>query len=127
MEKILIISSDGKIINEWGPFEDNAIITSISSDKSDIAFSDAGNRIVFILDKTGGVKKMIGQNDGKFIVPSPYFDLALGTDNILYIANTGHRRVETRTMEGDLKKLFWGTGYCSRSVLWMFVIRHILL
>ena len=110
MEKILIISSAGEIKNEWGPFEDNAIITSISSDRSEVAFADAGNRIVFVLDKSGGVKTMIGQNEGQFIVPSPYFDLALGPDNTLFVANTGHRRIETRTMEGELKSYFGEPG-----------------
>ena len=45
--------------------------------------------MVFILDKGGEVKKMIGQNDEQFVIPSPYFDVALDTDNNLYVANTG--------------------------------------
>ena len=110
MEMILIISAEGKIKDEWGPFEDKAIITSITSNISNVAFADAGNRMIFILDKTGSVKKMIGQNDGQFIVPSPYFDLALGSDNALYVANTGHRRIETRNTEGELKSYFGEPG-----------------
>lgn len=109
-ELILIISADGKLKGEWGPFEDKAIITSVASNRSTVAFADAGNRIVFMLDKTGTVKGMIGQNDGQFIVPSPYFDLALGTENTLYVANTGHRRIETRTLDGDLKSYFGEPG-----------------
>src|ERR1035437_9235788 len=110
LEKILVISSEGKIKDEWGPFEDNGIITSIASNKSTVAFADAGNRIVFLLDKAGNVKSMVGQNDGQFIVPSPYFDLALGSDNALFVANTGHRRIETRTPDGRLKEYFGEPG-----------------
>jgi hypothetical protein len=110
MELILIISSRGEIKDEWGPFEDNGIITSVTSNKSYVAFADAGNKMLFILDKTGGVKKLIGQNDGQFIIPSPYFDVALNSDNTLFVANTGHRRVETRSIEGILKSYFGEPG-----------------
>ena len=110
MEKILIISSGGEIKDEWGPFEDKGIITSVASNGSYVAFTDAGNKMVFILDKAGRVKTMIGQNDKQFIVPSPYFDVALDSDNNLYVANTGHRRIETRTIEGVLKSYFGEPG-----------------
>ena len=32
---------------------------------------------------------MIGQNDKQFVIPSPYFDVALDNDNNLFVANTG--------------------------------------
>jgi hypothetical protein len=107
---ILVLNIKGEIIDEWGPFEDNAIITSVTSNRSYIAFADAGNKMIFILDKSGVVKKLIGQNDGQFIIPSPYFDLALDNNNSLFVANTGHRRVETRNIEGELKSYFGEPG-----------------
>jgi hypothetical protein len=110
MDLILIISSSGVIRDEWGPFEDSAIITSVASNKSSVVFADAGNKMLFVLDKRGEVKKLIGQNDGQFIIPSPYFDVALSPENVLFVANTGHRRVETRTMEGVLKGYFGEPG-----------------
>ncbi|MEI8226278.1 MAG: hypothetical protein WCG82_10155 [Bacteroidota bacterium] len=110
MELILVISSGGEIKDEWGPFEDNGIITSVTANSSYVAFADAGNKMLFILDKSGGVKKLIGQNDGQFIIPSPYFDVALGSDNTLLVANTGHRRVETRNIEGEIKSYFGEPG-----------------
>jgi hypothetical protein len=110
MELVLVISSAGELKNEWGPFEDKGIITSVASNSSNVAFADAGNRIIFILDKSGSVKRMIGQSDGQFIVPSPYFDVALSPENSLFVANTGHRRVETRTIEGKLKSYFGEPG-----------------
>ncbi|MCX6326821.1 MAG: hypothetical protein NT144_09295 [Bacteroidia bacterium] len=110
IELILIISSEGKIKDEWGPFEDKGIITSVSANSSYVAFADAGNKMVFILDKKGIVKKLLGQNDGQFIIPSPYFDVALDSDNTIFIANTGHRRVESRTFEGVLKSCFGEPG-----------------
>ncbi len=107
---LLVISSGGAIKDEWGPFEDNGIITSVSANKSYVAFADAGNKMLFILDKKGNVKKLIGQNDGQFIIPSPYFDIAMNSENTLFVANTGRRRVETRTIEGVIKGYFGEPG-----------------
>lgn len=110
VDLIIVIGIDGKIQNEWGPYEDNSIITSTSSNGKYVAFADAGNKMVFILDKGGEVKKMVGQNDGQFIIPSPYFDVALDNDNNLFTANTGHHRIETRTIDGTVKSFFGAAG-----------------
>jgi hypothetical protein len=110
LEQILIMNQEGKILNEWGPFEDSCIITSVSSNLKYVAFADAGNKTVFILDKGGEVKKMIGQNDKQFIIPSPYFDIALDKENELFTANTGHHRIETRTIDGVVKSWFGEPG-----------------
>ena len=109
-EQILVMSNTGKIINEWGPFEDSCLITSVSSNRKYVAFADAGNKIVFILDKGGEVKKMIGQNDMHFVIPSPYFDVAIDSDNDLFVANTGQHRIETFTIDGVLKGQFGEAG-----------------
>jgi hypothetical protein len=110
MELILVISAGGRLRDEWGPFEDKAIITSVASNGSSVAFSDAANKIVVILDRKGTVKKLIGENDGQFIIPSAYFDVALDRNNRLFVANTGHRRIETRTEEGQLVSSFGEPG-----------------
>jgi DNA-binding beta-propeller fold protein YncE len=110
MEQILVMSASGRILNEWGPFEDSCIITSVSSNRKFVAFADAGNKMIFILDKGGEVKKIVGQNKGEFIIPSPYFDVALDNDNNLFIANTGHHRIELRTIDGTLKSFFGEAG-----------------
>jgi DNA-binding beta-propeller fold protein YncE len=107
---ILIIGTDGTMKDEWGPFEDKSFITSVASNHSRVAYADAGNKMVVILDKKGQVEKIIGQNDGQFILPSPYFDVALDAENNLYVANTGHRRIETRLTDGKLISQFGEPG-----------------
>jgi hypothetical protein len=109
-DQVIILDSRGKILGEWGPFEDKAYITSVALCSKYAAFADAGNRTVFILDRQGAVVSMIGQNDSQFIVPSPYFDIAFGKDDVLFIANTGHRRIETRTISGELVSYFGEPG-----------------
>lgn len=108
--QILVMNSGGKILNDWGPFEDGSLITSVSANKKFVAFADAGNKAVFILDKGGEVKKIIGQNDKQFIIPSPFFDIALDNDNNLFVANTGHHRIETRSIDGVVKSTFGEPG-----------------
>lgn len=109
-ELILLYSRDGKLLDEWGPFEDNSIITSIAANKSYVVFADAGNKMVFVLTKDGRVKSMIGQTGEKFIIPSPYFDVAIAENNTLFIANPGNRRIETRSIDGSLNSYFGSPG-----------------
>jgi DNA-binding beta-propeller fold protein YncE len=109
-EQILVISTAGKMLGEWGPFEDSSLITSVTVNMKYVAFADAGNRIVFVLDKGGEVKKMIGQGDKQFFIPSPYFEVVLDKDNTLYTANTGKHRVETRNINGDILSYFGAPG-----------------
>jgi hypothetical protein len=108
--QILVMDPGGKILNEWGPFEDRCLITSVNANKKFVAFADAGNKSVFILDKGGEVKKIIGQNDKQFIIPSPFFDVALDYNNNLFVANTGHHRIETRSIDGVVKSFFGEPG-----------------
>ena len=107
VETIFLINSvQGVIKDEWGPFEDNSIITSITSNNSFVAYADAGNKIVVILNKKGELRTIIGKSGEPFIVPSPYFDVALDHDNTLFIANTGNRRIEKRSVTGELINFF---------------------
>jgi len=110
MDMVLVINNEGKLLNEWGPFENNSIITSLSANRSNVAFADAGNKTLYILDKGGEVKRMIGRNDGQFIVPSPYFDVSLDSAGLIYVANTGHRRLETRGSDGVTISYFGEPG-----------------
>jgi hypothetical protein len=109
-DQVLVINTAGKMLGEWGPFEDSSLITSVAANRKYVAIADAGNKIVYILDKGGEVKKMIGQGDRQFVIPSPYFEVALGADNTLYTANTGKHRVETRNINGDIISYFGGPG-----------------
>jgi len=108
-ETILLISTSGKLLDEWGPYEDNSIITSVSAGKNVIAVADAGTRRVFVLDKKGVMRSMMGQSEEQFVIPSSYFDVALD-GNQLFVANTGNRRVETWTTEGKKLSQFGEPG-----------------
>ncbi len=98
-ETIYLVSSSGKLISEWGPYEGNSIITSLSASPEHVVIADAGNKRMFVLDREGEVLRMMGQGDEKFIIPSAYFDAAV-SGNLVFAANTGNRRIETWTTDG---------------------------
>jgi hypothetical protein len=110
LQTVLVINGKGELISEWGPFEDSAIITSIASNKPLLAFADAQNKIIFVLDKKGNVRKIIGLAGEPFSVPSNFFDVAFAGNNNLYDANPGNRRIETRTTEGTIIRFFGEPG-----------------
>jgi hypothetical protein len=64
----------------------------------------------------------IGDKDEKrdipgFIIPSPFFDVAVDPDGFLWVANTGRHSLENYTLEGDFRTS-WGEfsmdieGFC---------------
>lgn len=108
-ESILLFSTTGELIGEWGPYEGNSIITSVSANAGHLAYADAGNKRVFLLDRKGEVIQMMGQSDANFVIPSPYFDVDLD-NNLLYAANTGQRRVETWSFDGRKLSEFGEAG-----------------
>ena len=68
------------------------------------------------------VARRIGEKDENrnipgFVIPSPYFDLAVGRDGLLRVVNPGIHRIEAYTFEGDLE-FSWGEfssgvkGFC---------------
>ena len=109
-ETILEYNINGDQLAEWGPFEDNAIITSVTANNSVVIFADAGNKVLMTLDRKGNFRKMIGKSGEPFVVPSPYFDVAVDKNNYIWVANTGQRRIEKRDPEGNLVAKFGEAG-----------------
>lgn len=110
MEVVLVVSNQGKLLNEWGPFDQNSIITSVSANKTNVAFCDAGNKKVYMLDKGGEVIAMAGDDDPQFVLPSAYFDIVLNEDNSFFVTNPGHRRIEKRSTSGAMESFFGEAG-----------------
>lgn len=109
-ELIYLVSPEGKIISEWGPYEAKCLITSLSSNKDYLAVADAGNKIAFIIRKDGEVSSMIGHSEEKLLIPSPYFDVCLTEDNKLYLAHTGKHRIEKWDIDGKFISSFGEPG-----------------
>ena len=85
MKNHVRIFQQGKLIKTWQSLGDNALLTSIAVSDEDVFVADAGNRIVVRFDKDGNIVNKIGEKDEDrnipgFVIPSPYFDLAIGRD-----------------------------------------------
>lgn len=107
-----VYNDDGKRLATWESLGNDAVLTSIAVSKNDVFVADAGNRIVLRYDTAGKLINRIGKKDKErnipgFVIPSPYFDLAVGRDGLLRVVNPGRLRIEAYTFDGDLE-FFWG-------------------
>ncbi|MDH4238113.1 MAG: NHL repeat-containing protein [Phycisphaerae bacterium] len=122
-DHVEIYDGQGKRLATWQNLGNDAVLTSIDVSKNDVFVADAGNRIVYHFNTTGNLINRIGGKDkdkkiSGFFIPSPHFDLAIGNDGLLRVANPGNHRIEAYTSEGDLE-FSWGTfsnvnieGFC---------------
>ena len=119
---IEVYNSEGKKLADWPTFGNDTVLTSIAVSKNNVFIADAGKRIVIHCDTTGSLINYIGQkNENKnipgFMIPSPYFDLAVAADGLLRVVNPGRHRIEAYTVDGDLE-FSWGEfssdlkGFC---------------
>ena len=103
---------NGKRLATWGSLGERAVLTSIAVSENSVFVADAGNRIVVHYDLDGNVVGRIGAKDEKrnipgFVIPSPYFDLAIADDGLLRVVNPGLHKIEAYTFDGDLE-FSWG-------------------
>jgi len=121
-EKIMVLDDNFMEVASWPLLNKKSILTSIAVSKNDIFAADAGNRVVLRYDTSGRIIKQIGKKDESknitgFVIPSPYFDLAIGSDGLLRVVNPGRHRIEAYTFDGDLE-FWWGSaspdivGFC---------------
>ena len=109
-DHVEVYSAEGVRKDIWASLGSNAIITSIAVAPDMVYVADAGNRLVMGFSKSGRLEAIIGNKSAgadRFIIPSPYFDIAVGPDNSLWIANTGRRQLEKYTPDGTMISA-WG-------------------
>jgi len=102
----------------------DSLLTGIAVFEDHVFVADATERVVLHFNRRGALVNRIdgrtpgaaAEDDG-FIVPSPYFDLAVAAKDALWIANPGQRRVECYTFDGT-RRTRWGKaspkieGFC---------------
>jgi len=117
-----VYDATGKRLASWEDLGPKAILTSIALAERDVLVADAGNRIVYRYDTAGKLLGRIGKRDPQekiygFIIPSPYFDVAVSADGLVRVANPGTHRIEAYTLDGHLETT-WGQhaetieGFC---------------
>jgi hypothetical protein len=121
-DHIEIYSQEGLLKARWDSLGSKSLITSIAIGDRYVFAADAGNHIVWKYEKSGTLLARIGEKDETrdipgFIIPSPYFDVAVDPDGFLWVANTGRHSLENYTDEGGLRST-WGEysmtieGFC---------------
>jgi len=135
-DHIEVYDATGDPVATWPSRGERALLTAVAAGPEGIFVADAGNRIVRRCDVEGNILLEIGQRPpalgeaastgqlaasnrtrpsgaksagGVFIIPSPYFDLALGRDGLLRVVNPGGHRIEVYTADGRFEEpLMWG-------------------
>ena len=121
-DRVLVHNALGDLVAQWDKLNQRALLSAIAVSDDSVFVADAGNRIVLRYDKNGKLVSRIGKKDSSrnipgFVIPSPYFDLALAPDGLLRVANTGKHRIEAYTVNGDFE-FAWGRfgndieGFC---------------
>jgi len=110
--RVEVLDPGGKRVAAWEDLGPKAVLTSIAAAEQDVLVADAGNRIVLRYDPAGKLVARIGKRDPAkhilgFVIPSPYFDLAMAADGLVRVVNPGAHRIEAHTLDGDLE-VFWG-------------------
>ena len=111
-DRIVITNKKGEVVNTWPSLGDTAWITSMMLADEHIFIADAGQRVVWCYDLHGGFVRRIGDKNlardiPGFIIPGPYFDLAMAPDGLLRVANPGRHQIEAYTIKGD-REFAWG-------------------
>ena len=116
-DRVEVFDSKGQPRSSWATFAPRTWLTGISLSNQTVFLADAGNRVVWRCDRSGKLQGRFGEknkekNTPGFIVPSPFFDLEMHRNGLLWVANPGRHRVEAYTLEGHLE-LAWGKSSLS--------------
>ncbi|HAQ21058.1 MAG TPA: hypothetical protein DCR40_17775 [Prolixibacteraceae bacterium] len=109
---VVMYDINGTLVKRWNSFGDRALFTSLAVSGENVFVADAGNRIVYHCNTNGQIIRRIGEkNEQKeipgFIIPSPYFDVAIDDGGFLWAANTGRHTFENYNADGSLRTS-WG-------------------
>lgn len=121
-DHVEVFDAQGARLATWPAVPGKPYITSLAVAGDDVFVADAGNRQVLRYDSAGELVGPIGDKSesgagGRFVVPSPYFDVRVGPAGLLWVANTGQHRLEAYTFDGRLQRS-WGKpsmaidGFC---------------
>lgn len=102
---------DGQHVRNWQALNDSTVLTSLAVADSLLFAADAGNRRVLRYRTSGDLSgSFTGKRDSAdlhgFIIPSPYFELAVNAFGELWVVNPGQHAFENYTFDGQLRG-FW--------------------
>jgi hypothetical protein len=107
LDHVEILDQKGNLKTKWKAVNHKSLITSIVTNEKSVFVADAGNKVVYHYNFEGKLMNKIGEKDTikgsrGFIIPSPYFDLLIGTHGELWVVNPGRHAFENYDNEGTL-------------------------
>lgn len=104
-------SFDFQEIGRWADYDSRSYITSLALKDEYVYVADAGNRIVYQCNREGQIISRIGEKDedanfGGFVIPSPYFDIAVSDEGILWASNPGKHGLVSFNGDGSYRSSF---------------------
>lgn len=107
-DQVSVFDQTGKELQRWPSFGERSVITSLAVSNEFVYVADAGNRIIYKCSKEGNIISRIGEkNDEKaipgYVIPSPYFDVALSEEGYLWAVNPGRHSLENYTNDGAMR------------------------
>jgi len=109
-DRLDIFDLNGKPLVRGEPLGAGTCLTGVCDAGEAIFLADAGHREIIRCDRNGKVLGRFGHpSDGNpgFVVPSPYFNVTLGGDGLLWVNNPGRHQIEAYTAEGKFE-FGWG-------------------
>lgn len=104
---IQVYNLQGELLDTWNIHDETCILTSLAVEEHNLFLADAANKLIYRYNLKGEFLHEIGRKDKSqgiegFIIPSPYFDLALGRDGELWAVNSGRHQLESYDSDGRL-------------------------
>jgi hypothetical protein len=120
--RIEVFDAKGQRERGWASAEKKSWFTGVAVSDAEVFVADAGMRLIWVYDFAGKELRRIGVKDSErnisgFIIPSPFFHVALAPDGVLRVNNPGRHRMERYTVDGDFSGA-WGVtamgieGFC---------------
>jgi len=104
----------GKLLRTFADLDEKAAIVSIAAGPAadELFLADSGNAVILRYTKAGRLLGRIGERDERrgipgFVVPSPYFSIAVSADRLLYAANPGRHGIEVYSYDGNPVRSFY--------------------
>lgn len=106
-----VYGKDGAPIEDWVELGEQSILTSVAVVGDRVIVADAGQHRIFVFDLSG---RLVRQWDGSeggdptgFVIPSPYFDVAAGPKDTVWVVNPGRLQLLHYRLDGTVGAI-WG-------------------
>lgn len=112
-DTITIFDKTGTKRTQFVVPQKNAILSSIILNEGLLLCADAANGLIYRYDLQGGLVNIIGEKDPQkedhtgFVIPSPYFDIAMASDGLLRVVDPGRHVIVAFTLDGH-REWTWG-------------------